>query len=80
MRTIKTILTNLTCENFNRGVNKDDSRIDKSIDQALSEIQELLYGAKPEFNTNDKLGVNVNAPIINRCLNEYQDNIRKVMK
>lgn len=80
MKTVKTILERLT-EAYDGGFQVDPTY---SIDQALSEIQELLDGAKPEYMSPIEKGLHISDIDWRngRCSSvaEYQDNIRKVMK
>ena len=69
-KTIKDILTDLACENFNRGTLNDDSRVDESVDQALSGIQELIDGAKPPKSLLRESNI---------IIKMYQDNLQKLI-
>lgn len=70
-KTIKEVLINLSCENFNRGVIGDDTKIDRSIDQALLEIQEIInmnIGDDSSFKQNTDY-----SDILNRYNSAYID-------
>lgn len=78
MKTIKTILEQLT-EAYDGGFQVDPTY---SIDQALSEIQELLDGAKPNtlgcFGENDLEWREIAG--YKNGVDQYQENIRKVIQ
>ena len=78
MSSIRSILVNLACESFNRGSNQDDSRLDKSVDQALKEISELIDGAKPKLMSDTSLIYKKWS--VEMILNEYQSNLKELLK